>query len=258
MRDLRLCQPFVAVEAPQRLAIELLLDALARPDVPEALLACHGRRIPHLSLVHKHETLTTVSPYIAAMTSSLLTRALAFFLLVAALLTIALVAVYSASQQVYRSSANDPQLAIAVNLAHRLDGGAAPATVAGGPAVDLTTSLSTHMSVYDRSGRLLASNARLDGAPPVPPSGVLDAARHDGKNVLTWEPATGVRVAAVVLPWRGGTILVGRSLRPVEDRISSLGLMLLAGWCGGILALAGASLISSWLWPRAPLLPLAP
>ena len=187
------------------------------------------------------------------MRSTLARRALALFLLPAALITITVALVYGTVQQVYRTSANDPQLQAATEAAHWLDTGVSPRAVTGMGSVDLAWSLATHVSVYDPRGRVLASTARLGGAVPVPPIGVLDTARSQGKNVLTWQPETGVRVAAVVVPWHGGTVLVGRSLGPIEDRETVLELFALAAWIVGLGASAVVAYVVAWLWPVAEL-----
>jgi hypothetical protein len=187
------------------------------------------------------------------MHQTTLRLALAFFLPVAACLTVATALVYGAVQQVYRSSANDPQLQIAVDDAQQLDAGAAPAGITSGPAVNLARSLAVHVSVYDRAGRVLGSTARLHGSIPAPPVGALDAARRSGRNIVTWQPDSGVRVAAVIVPWRGGTVLVGRSLGPVEDRETNLEELMAAGWLGGCAFLAVAALLAARLWPTSPI-----
>ena len=52
---------------------------------------------------------------------------------------------------------------------------------------------------------------------------------HDahGQDRLTWQPESGVRSAVVVQPWRDGYVVVGSSLRLVEERESNA--LLIAG-----------------------------
>jgi hypothetical protein len=157
--------------------------------------------------------------------------------------------VYAAVQQNYRSSANDPQLQIATEDALRLDAGASPNHVAGGPPVDLARSLGIHVSVYDESGRVTVSTARLDGAIPTVPVGALKSAQRQGQNTITWQPRSGVRVAAVIVRWRGGTVLVGRSLVPIENRENDLLHVVAILWFVGLPVLAGAALLAAYLWP---------
>lgn len=180
-------------------------------------------------------------------------RSLAFFLPLAALLTIAVLLVYGAVQHVYRTSANDPQMQIATDDVLQLNAGVPARHLAAGPTVDLSQSLAVHTTVFDRENRVLASTARLAGSVPTPPKGVMDDVMRNGSHWLTWQPQPGVRVAAVLMRWRGGTVLVGRSLAPIEERETNLMQLCLAAWVAGIGALALAALVASWLWP--PLLP---
>jgi len=67
---------------------------------------------------------------------------------------------------------------------------------------------------------------------------------------VTWQPQAGVRIAAVVLPWRGGTVLARRSLRLVEERIDGLTeLAALAVLCG-LVVVAAVAVLAAILWPR--------
>jgi hypothetical protein len=176
---------------------------------------------------------------------------------VAVALTVACAIAYGASQQLLRSGANDPQIQLAEDAARALDAGAAPASVAGpGSAVaglagsdpvDIGVSLAPFLIVYDASGRVLAATGRLDGVPPVPPLGVLDTARSAGRDVVTWQPRSGVRIASVAVGWSGGSVLAGRSLREVEGREDQALLLAAAAWIAGMVLLAGAVLTAAWL-----------
>ncbi len=177
----------------------------------------------------------------------------------ALVLVVACGVAYAEAQLVLRSSANDPQLQLATDAARALDGGAAPeslvgqgsaaASAAGAGTVDVATSLAPFLAVYDASGAAVASNARLDGRAPVPPAGVLAAARSGGRDVVTWQPRPDVRIAAVVVPWSGGTVLAGRSLREVEAREDQALLLAVVAGLGGLLALLVAGLVAEWLAP---------
>ncbi|HLC44577.1 MAG: hypothetical protein A2722_00865 [Candidatus Doudnabacteria bacterium RIFCSPHIGHO2_01_FULL_50_11] len=102
------------------------------------------------------------------------------------------------------------------------------------------------MTIYDDSGVPIASSGHLDGALPRLPQGVLDYARAHGENRVTWQPLTGVRVAAVVTRYSGqasGFVLAGRSLREVEAREGQLAMFSLAAWAGSLVL----TLIFSWV-----------
>ena len=153
--------------------------------------------------------------------------------------------VYAAVQQGHRTVADDPQIQLAEDAARALAGGADPRAIVGGTPVDLARSLAVWTTVFDAANRVLASNAVLDGATPAPPAGVLDAARAQGENRLTWQPRPGVRSATVSVAVPGEArrvVTVGRSLREVErreDRLARMaGLAWLAASLGSLLAAA--------------------
>jgi hypothetical protein len=183
----------------------------------------------------------------------LLLPAFISWLPIAAVVVVLSGVIYATAQQSVRTGADDPQLQIAGDLAAQLAGGAQPGPLLGPAKVDLATSLAPYAIVFDQSGAVLASTGVLDGATPVPPPGVLRAAR-DHRNDLTWQPRNGVRSAIVVQPWRSGaqsgTVLVGRSLTEVEKREQTLLLLSGAGAAGGLAVTAAACLAAVWLRRR--------
>jgi hypothetical protein len=183
-------------------------------------------------------------------------RAVALWLPAAVGATLVAGLTYVSVQQSYRQSANDPQLQLAEDAAARLSAGEQPAAVVGGTQVDLATSLAPFVAVYGSDDQVLAASGSLDGQPPTPPAGVLQAARDTGANMVTWEPRDGVRQAVEVVPWRSpsgsGTVLAGRSLRQVEQRVDDLTLMLGLGWVVTLLGVAVAALLGAWLWGKEP------
>jgi hypothetical protein len=179
--------------------------------------------------------------------------AAAFFLPMAVLATATCGLAYAETQQALRSGANDPQFQLAEDGAARLDAGAAAASVVdASQTIDLAASLAPFVIVFDADGRVLATNATLDGGQPVPPRGVLAAARPGPPNAVTWQPRDGVRIATVVVAWKGGTVLAGRSLRLVEQREANAELIAGAAWLAMLAALAAVSVLAAWLWPRHP------
>jgi hypothetical protein len=191
-------------------------------------------------------------PSPAGRTTSLrVRRAIALFLPVAAAATLLVGLVYVEVQQSLRLGANDPQLQMAEDAATALDAGAGPQDVVGQAAVDVAHSLAPFTVVFASSGAVLATDGQLDGQAPMPPIGVLEHARQDPPNTVTWQPRAGVRVATVTVPWSGGTVLVGRSLRVVEQR-EDVALQLAAlAWLAIMGATAVTALIAGWLWPGA-------
>jgi len=118
--------------------------------------------------------------------------------------------------------------------------------------VDAATSLAAFTIIFDSTGRVLASDVTLDGGQPVPPSGVLKAAKPGSPNAVTWQPREGVRIAAVAVVWSGGTVLASRSLRRIELQEWNSELIAGAAWLGAIVALAAAAIVAAWVWPPRP------
>ncbi len=150
-----------------------------------------------------------------------------------ALVSIFFLLLYTTVQQCYRMQANDPQIQVAGDLAHRL-GAHIPIPAGLVPdSIDLDQGAGLFLEFYDGRDHPVFSTATLGGRVPVLPSGVLGAARKQGEDRITWEPRRGVRLATVVRYTgnpRTPFVVAGRSLRDTEDRIGNLGLMVLLGW----------------------------
>lgn len=185
------------------------------------------------------------------MRTPILRRAAAFFLPAAATLTIAAFLAFVAVQQDLRIGANDLPQRLAEDGVAALDGGSGPAVVAGAPPVSIESSLDPFVAVFDAKGTLLATNGSLAGRPPAPPIGVLSAGAT-GRDAVTWQPKPGVRVALVALPWKGGTVVAGRSLRAIESRIDAIQVLVAAGLLAGLAVLAVVAAIAARLWPIGP------
>src|SRR5579863_675056 len=124
--------------------------------------------------------------------------------------------VYAAVQQNYRTSANDPQIQVAEDIAGAISQGqAAPDTIVpANPTVDMTQSLSAFVIIYSSTSSPIGGSVALDGKIPSLPAGVADYAALHGQDRFTWEPKPGVRIAAVVSHFTGpvsGFVLAGRS-----------------------------------------------
>lgn len=157
---------------------------------------------------------------------------------------------YFVLQQYIRSSANDPQIQLAEDLAFASSQGQPFPSAAPSSTVDLAKSLANFVIAYDSTGKVVFSDATLDGKAPTLPSSVLANAKKTGEARFTWQPKPGVRIAAVLTPYSGqssGLILVGRSLKEVEKREDDLTKQVLIGW----LVTVGAVLISTKLLSRS-------
>lgn len=159
--------------------------------------------------------------------------------------------VYLVAQQDGRWLANEPQVQLAEDAAARLDAGGAPGDQVGPASVDIARSLAPFVVVYGTAGTILATDGTLDGQPPAVPAGVLASARATGRDAVTWQPRPGVRIATVTVPWNGGTVLAGRSLRLVEEHADSLELIVGGGWLATLAALAVAAGAVARLWPMS-------
>lgn len=140
--------------------------------------------------------------------------------------------IYGTGQYVMRQSANDPQMQIAEDAAVSLASMTMPPQLPP-QKVDMVKSLAPYLVLYNDRGKPVIGNVQLDGNIPVPPKGVLDAARSGKKNIVTWEPRRGVRHAAVIVRVDGerkGFVLAGRSLREVEKRIGTFTVQVIFMW----------------------------
>ncbi|MFN8475936.1 MAG: hypothetical protein U0822_27420 [Anaerolineae bacterium] len=166
---------------------------------------------------------------------------LRYWLAPAAAATLLAGMIYLVAQQSLRLSANDVGVQVAEDTAAALEAGQDPAGLIGSP-VDVAKSLAPFAIIYDDAGHVAASAARLDGATPVLPPGVLDNVRSHGESRITWQPQPGVRLATVVTRVDGptpGFVAAGRSLREIERRIDELGLLIAVAW----LATLGITLV---------------
>jgi hypothetical protein len=139
-----------------------------------------------------------------------------------AILTFLALSTYTVFQQKLRMDANHPQVELAQATAERLENGNPIADVIPPSPVDVKTSLDPFIIVYNNEGKPVLSTGYLNGAIPPLPKGVLDFTRAHHEDKITWQPQSGVRIAAVVESYSGGFVLAGRSLRVVEQHETAL------------------------------------
>ncbi len=144
--------------------------------------------------------------------------------------------VYVLLQQNYRIAANDPQLQFSTDIAESLNQGNPPEVVIPATNVDMQKSLAVFIMVFNKEGKVVLSTGQLAGKIPEIPKGVFDFTAKNGQDKITWQPQKGVRAAIVVVPYKEGYVLVGRSLREIEKRINMLGFEVFLGWVITILA----------------------
>lgn len=179
-------------------------------------------------------------------------NALALWFPAAAVVIVSAVSLYVVAQHIQRTTANDPQYELARDAAADLILGEEPALVVTGVPVDITQSLAPFTVIYDTEGDVLATNATgVEEDFLTPPLEMLNEARSDGINEVTWQPRKDLRYASVIQHWRGelgeGTVLVARSLELVEKRATqTLSLAFVALVIGLIIAALGA-LAGAWV-----------
>jgi hypothetical protein len=166
--------------------------------------------------------------------------------------TVLAVTAFGIGQQILRSGANDPQVQLAEDAAAHLEAGASPGDVIPSGETDIANSLAPWVIVYGPNRRPLAGSARLDGKLAEYPASVFDNAPPGGRrNEVTWQPRAGVRAATVVVGFKGGWAVAGRSLRLVEEREDQVAGLAVAGWLAALIATAvtvlAAQLISGKL-----------
>jgi hypothetical protein len=182
--------------------------------------------------------------------------------ILSALATGLALALYAIPQSVLRQGANDPQIALAGDLAAKLEQGVTPAAAVPSASVDIARSLSPFVIVYDDQGHPLASQAELNGQTPILPAGVFSNVRQRGEERLSWQPVLGsehsVRIAAVIERVQGvnggqsGFVLAGRNMREVESRISQVSQMAGLTWIGMLSVILLGSITFGWYTrPRA-------
>ncbi len=136
-----------------------------------------------------------------------------------AVVTTALCAlVYVSVQHTLRHGANDPQIQMAEDAVDALNSGSPLESVVPANKVYFDKSLAPFLVIYDINEQPIAGSGLLDGQLPGLPDGVLDYAKQNGENRLTWQPNASTRVAAIIAPYKDGYVLAGRNLREVEKR----------------------------------------
>ena len=176
-------------------------------------------------------------------------RSVAQWLPVAGAATVLAFAIYAGVQQAQRTGADDPQLQIARDAAAALASGASPQEVASGPQVDVAHSLAPWLAIYGADGTPLAATGSYGGKPPVIP----DRARSDaqgGELTFTWEPIDGLRLATVVEPYPGGTVVAARSMQLVEQREARTLEIAAVAWLAAMATAAVGAVLGVWLRDR--------
>jgi len=138
--------------------------------------------------------------------------------------------VYSSVQQDQRHNADDPQIQIAEDDAAALNRGETSSNVMPTTTVEISRSLAPFVVIYNADGKPMVSSGMLNGKTPDYPLGALESSKATGENRVTWQPATDIRVASVVVPYKDGFVMAGRNLREVEKRESQTEFFAIITW----------------------------
>jgi hypothetical protein len=148
------------------------------------------------------------------------------------IITITMALIYACVQQTYRSNANDPQTQVIYDLKNNIrEGNISPEIFLD--SIDLEKSRAVFVEAYDEKGQPVRSTGYLDGKFPQLPKGVIEYARQNGENWVTWQPQRNVRMAIGIVKVnadRISFIAAGRSLYDVEVRESKLVSMVITAW----------------------------
>lgn len=157
---------------------------------------------------------------------------LRFFIPLAFAITALSGLIYLTGQQNLRQNANDPQIQTSEDIATRLKlNPTIPRSTAN--QIDMSQSLTPFVIIFDDKGTPLFSTGSLDKKVPVPLVGVFDYTRKHNQDRITWQPKSEVRIASIITRYSGksaGFVLVGRSLREVEERVEKLGKLVALAW----------------------------
>lgn len=157
--------------------------------------------------------------------------------------------VYVAAQQSVRASANTEPAAAAAREVQLLAAGSGTLSE---QRVELTADSGPFVVVYDADNAPVAGTVVRNGALPVVPTGLLAAARVEGQDKVTWQPAAGLRFAVVARAASDGRVAVGgQSLAPFEDRDAQTLSLVGLGWLASIACVGGAWVLTRILEARA-------
>lgn len=144
----------------------------------------------------------------------------------ALILTIGGLACALTIQAALRRSADQPQIQMAKHYASAVASGKSIEQTLPPVQIDMQHSLEPFAIFYDLQAHPVASTGHTDRGVPAPPPGVFDHLTANNPIArFTWQPESGIRVAAVMFRVNGshpGYILVGRSLAATDIDMISL------------------------------------
>ncbi len=160
------------------------------------------------------------------------------YLLSAIILTAIFSTMYVLVQQQGRMQANDTPTLLATQVAKQLDAGLGLSSVNMG-ATDLANNPVPFVIIYDKQGKAVGGSGYLDKKLAVAPKSMLQHAKTNRNNIVTWQPKTGVRIASVTIAAKDYYVLGGQSLKPTEDHATQLLKLTAIGYGASLVALGG-------------------
>ena len=151
--------------------------------------------------------------------------------------------IYGAVQQALRLSANDPQIAIAQDIAEQLNQGKTPEEEIG-RNVNVDKSLSVGIIISDKAGMPVATSTYISGTVVQVPIGVLQHSQNHAYHAITWQPQENVRLASVSTSANNYYVTAVRSLKEVEKRETLAMELIGIGWGLSMLGVAVPTLLS--------------
>lgn len=149
--------------------------------------------------------------------------------------------IYAVATTVLQMNANWPQTQLAQDGAVKLDGGATPQSLIGSN-VDASRSLALFTNIYDKTGRPIAGAGYIEGKIAQISRSALKNADEKAYSTFTWQPKSGVRLAAVVVRAKNYYVVSGRSLAEIDKTVSDVSKLTLSG------AVFSAAAIYGVLW----------
>jgi hypothetical protein len=123
-----------------------------------------------------------------------------------------------------RNGGDRQPLQLVARAAGQLTTGSPPGSVLP-PVINMASNPAPFVIVYDPQHHVLASSGRLGGRTPALPAGVLVWVASHGQERITWQPAPGLREAAIIEPYLGphpGFVLAAQSLQTISAQQRSL------------------------------------
>lgn len=171
------------------------------------------------------------------------------YLLGAIILTGVFSTMYVLVQQQGRMLANDTPTLLATQVAKQLDAGLGLSSVNMG-ATDLANNPVPFVIVYDKQGKAVGGSGYLGQKLAVAPKSMLQHAKSNRNNVVTWQPKADVRIASVTVAAKDYYVLGGQSLKATEDHATHLLKLTALGYVASVVVLVAYVCLSRFTRAR--------